>query len=43
MKTSALTPPFSLIMNRIWPRAVMAEIKLMRDQADVHRSFSCPT
>src|SRR5262249_4620783 len=29
MKTSALTPPFSLIMNLIWPREVTAEIRLM--------------
>src|SRR5258705_12869567 len=28
--TSPLTPPFSLIMNRIWPREVTAEIRLMR-------------
>ena len=25
MKTAAFTPPFSLIMNRIWPRAVIAQ------------------
>jgi hypothetical protein len=29
MKTSALTPPFSLIMNRIWPLEVIAEIRLI--------------
>src|SRR5258707_9908952 len=28
MNTSALTPPFSLIMNRMWPRAVTTEIRL---------------
>ena len=35
MKTAAFTPPFSLIMNRIWPRAVIAEIRLMRWRAPV--------
>src|SRR5258708_35603566 len=35
MNTSALTPPFSLIMNRIWPREVTAEIRLMRYRAPV--------
>jgi hypothetical protein len=35
MKTSALTPPFSLIMNLIWPREVTAEIRLMRYRAPV--------
>ena len=30
-----ITPPFSLIMNRIWPRAVIAEIRLMRWRAPV--------
>jgi hypothetical protein len=30
MKTAALTPPFSLVMNRIRPREVTAEIRLMR-------------
>jgi hypothetical protein len=35
MNTSALTPPFSLIMNRIWPRDVTAEIRLMRYRAPV--------
>src|SRR6516162_8571950 len=29
MKTPALTPPSSLIMNLIWPREVTAEIRLM--------------
>ena len=32
MKTSALTPPLSLIMNRMWRRAVTAEIRLMRQR-----------
>src|SRR6266446_1978384 len=35
MKTAALTPPFSLIMNRISPRAVIAEIRLMLWRAPV--------
>ena len=35
MKTAAFTPPFSLIMNRIWPRAVIAEIRLMRRRRPV--------
>jgi hypothetical protein len=30
MKTAALTPPFSFVMNRICPRDVTAEIRLMR-------------
>ena len=29
MKTAAFTPPFSLIMNRIWPRAAIAELFLL--------------
>ena len=34
MKTEALTPaPFSLIMNRMWPREVIAEIRLMPSRA----------
>ena len=28
MKIPALTLPFSMIMNRMWPRAVTAEIRL---------------
>ena len=35
MKTEALTPPFSLIMNRMWPREVIAEIRLMPWRAPV--------
>jgi len=34
-KTAALTPPFSLIMNRMWPREVIAEIRLMLWRAPV--------
>ena len=29
MNTSALTPPFSISMNRMWPREVIADIKLI--------------
>src|SRR6516165_6725089 len=29
LKTSELTPPFSLIMNLIWPREVIAEMRLI--------------
>src|SRR3977135_2764658 len=35
MKTSALTPPLSLIMNRIRPREVIAEMRLMPWRAPV--------
>lgn len=35
MNTAALTPPFSVIMNRIFPREVLAEIKLMAGRAPV--------
>jgi hypothetical protein len=35
IKTAALTPPFSMIMNRIWPREVIAEMRLMPWRAPV--------
>src|ERR1700681_4757040 len=39
MKTAALTPPFSLIMKRMWPRDVTAEIRIVHKYVDIQAAY----